>query len=48
MHPQDFTSKKELKFKRIKNRLKNGALWLPTSLLLRNIVYKELDFLLNS
>lgn len=46
--PFAVASKKELKFRRKRKRLRNGARWLPASLLLRNIVYKELDFLLNS
>jgi len=37
-----------LKFRRKRKRLKNGARWLPASLLLLSMVYKEFDFLLNS
>jgi hypothetical protein len=43
-----FTSKKEFRFNRKRKRLKNGVRWLPASRLLRRIVYKEFDFLLNS
>lgn len=42
------TSKKELKFRRSRKRLRKGARWLPASRVLRNMVYNELDFLLNS
>lgn len=46
--PCAVVSKNRLKFRRKRKRLRNGARWLPASLLLRNIVYNEFDFLLNS